>query len=79
MINLYIVNHLVTRFLVEGGSSVNIILLDALKRMNIPESEIVKRSSVLIGLSGETKQTIGKIKLHIYIEGVKYMQRFLWN
>lgn len=54
----------------------NIILFDAITRMNIPESEIIKRSSVLIGFSGETKHTIREIKLHIYIKGVNYMKRF---
>ncbi|XP_035845286.1 uncharacterized protein LOC118491541 [Helianthus annuus] len=50
-------------------SSVNIIQLDVLKRMNIPESDIVPRSSVLVGFSGEMKNTLGDIKLPIYIEG----------
>ena len=70
VITLYIANHIVRWILVDGGSSVNIILLDSLKRMNISKSEIVARSSILIGFYGETKHTIGKIKLPIYIEGV---------
>ncbi|XP_023763617.1 uncharacterized protein LOC111912109 [Lactuca sativa] len=70
VITLYIVNHIIRRILFDGGYSVNIILLDALKRMNIIESEIFAKSSVLIGFSGETKKTIGKIKLPIYLEGV---------
>ena len=54
VITVFICNHFVRRILVDGGSSVNIILLDALKRISIPESEIVTRSSVLIAFSGET-------------------------
>ena len=38
VITLYIVNHFVRRILVDRGSSINIILLDALKRTNILES-----------------------------------------
>ncbi|KAK1411206.1 hypothetical protein QVD17_37752 [Tagetes erecta] len=45
--------------------------------MSILESEIVPRtSSVLVGLSGETKNTLGDIKLPIYIEGVNTIQIF---
>lgn len=76
VITLYIANNFVRTILVDGGSLVNIIVLDALKRLNIPESKIVRRSSVLNGFSGETKPTVGEIKLPIYIEGVNFMQRF---
>ena len=63
MITIFFTNHFVKRILVDGGYSINIILLDALKRMNIPESKIVKRSSVQIGFSGETKHMVREIKL----------------
>jgi len=76
VINLYIANHFVRGILVDDGSSVNIIQLEALKRMNIPESEIVSKSSVLVGFSGETKSTVGDIKLPVYVEGVNSIQRF---
>ena len=42
--------------------------------MDITELEIIKRSLVLIGFSGETKHIIGEIKLPIYIEGVNSIQ-----
>ena len=74
VITQYMANHFVRRILVDGGSSVNIVLLNTLKRINIPESEILRRSLVLIGFSGETKHTIGEIKLPIYIKGVKSIQ-----
>ncbi|XP_076960954.1 uncharacterized protein LOC143637445 [Bidens hawaiensis] len=76
VITLYVANHYVRRILVDGGSSVNIIQLDVLKKINIPEDEIVPSSSVLVGFSGETKNTIGEIKLPIYVEGVNKMQKF---
>jgi hypothetical protein len=76
VITLCIANCFVRRILIDGGSSVNIIQLDALKKMGIPEADIVPRSSVLVGFSGETKNTIGDIKLPIYIEGVNSLQKF---
>ena len=79
VITIYIANHFVKRILVDGGSSVNIIHLDALKRMNILEFEIIKRSLVLIGFHGETIHTVGQINLYIYIEGVNSMQHFFCN
>ena len=73
LITLHIANLLVKRILIDGGSSANIILLDTLKRMNIPDSDIIRRSSALIGFSGEVKHTIGDIRLPIYIEGINTM------
>ncbi|KAJ0942255.1 putative retrotransposon gag domain-containing protein [Helianthus annuus] len=70
VITLFISNHFVRRILIDGGSSVNIIQLDVLKKMGIPESDITPRSSVLVGFSGETKKTLGDIKLPIYVEGL---------
>ena len=76
VITMFVSNHFVRRILIDGGSSVNIILLETLNKMNIPDSKIIRRSSVLVGFSGETKNTIGEIKLPIYIEGVNSIQRF---
>ncbi|KAD6796232.1 hypothetical protein E3N88_07128 [Mikania micrantha] len=69
VITLYVANHYVRRILIDGGSSVNIIQLETLKRMNIPESEITTKSLILVGFSGEAKATVGEIKLPVYIEG----------
>ncbi|KAD6796621.1 hypothetical protein E3N88_07517 [Mikania micrantha] len=49
------------RILIDGGSSVNIIQLKTLKRMNIPESEITTKSLILVGFSGEAKATCIKL------------------
>ena len=62
VITLYIANHFVRRILVDNGSSVNIIQLETLKRMNIPETEIISKSTVLVGFSGEAKSTVREIK-----------------
>ncbi|XP_076905057.1 uncharacterized protein LOC143560696 [Bidens hawaiensis] len=69
-------NHNVRRILVDGGSSVNIIQLETLMKLNILEDEILKKSSVLVEFSGEVKNTVGEIKLYVYIEGVNSIQSF---
>ncbi|KAM0025726.1 putative retrotransposon gag domain, aspartic peptidase domain superfamily [Helianthus debilis subsp. tardiflorus] len=76
VITLFISNHFVRMILIDGGSSVNIIQLDVLKKMGIPESDITPRSSVLVGFSGETKKTLGDIKLPIYVERLHNYQKF---
>ncbi|KAK9070807.1 hypothetical protein SSX86_011209 [Deinandra increscens subsp. villosa] len=63
VITLYIANHYVKRILIDGGSSVNIIQLEALTKMGIPQDQIVAKSMVLVGFSGETKNTLGEVKL----------------
>ncbi|XP_076949750.1 uncharacterized protein LOC143622513 [Bidens hawaiensis] len=76
VITLYIANCFVHRILVVNESSVNIIQLDTLKRMNIPESKIVSKSSILVGFTGEAKSTVGEIKLLVYVERVNSMHKF---
>ncbi|KAI3687199.1 hypothetical protein L1987_80893 [Smallanthus sonchifolius] len=53
VVTLYIANHFIRWILIDGGSSVNIIQLEVLKQMRIPDSEIISKSSVLVGFSGE--------------------------
>ncbi|KAI3786389.1 hypothetical protein L1987_40030 [Smallanthus sonchifolius] len=69
VITLYVANHFIRRILIDGGSSVNIIQHEVLKKMGIPDFEIISKSSVLVGFCGEVKNTIGEIELPIYIEG----------
>ncbi|XP_074293006.1 uncharacterized protein LOC141619888 [Silene latifolia] len=66
----------VRRILVDRGSSVNLIMLDILKAMKISEDQITKKSSVLVGFSGETKNSLGEIYLPTYAESVASYERF---
>ncbi|XP_074297111.1 uncharacterized protein LOC141627789 [Silene latifolia] len=66
----------VLRILVDGGSSVNLIILDVLNAMKIDENQIIKKSNDLVGFSGETKNTLGEIYLPTYVEGVSSYERF---
>ncbi|XP_022014513.1 uncharacterized protein LOC110914010 [Helianthus annuus] len=59
VITLYIANHFLRRIMVGNGSSVNIIQLETLKRMKIPQMEITSKSTVLVWFSGEAKNTVG--------------------
>ncbi|XP_074288361.1 uncharacterized protein LOC141613521 [Silene latifolia] len=52
------------------------IMLDVLKAMKIKEDQITKKSIVLVGFSGETKNTLGEIYLPTYVEGVASYKRF---
>ncbi|XP_074298048.1 uncharacterized protein LOC141628854 [Silene latifolia] len=56
----------VLRILVDGGSVVNLIMLDILKDMKIDENQIINKLNVLVGFGGETKNTLGKIYLPTY-------------
>ncbi|XP_074283143.1 uncharacterized protein LOC141607687 [Silene latifolia] len=66
----------VRRILIDGGSSVNLIMLDVLKAMKINENQITKKSSVLVGFRGEIRNTLGEIYLPTYAEGVASYERF---
>ncbi|XP_074301619.1 uncharacterized protein LOC141633021 [Silene latifolia] len=69
----------VVRILVDGGSSVNLIMNNVLKPIKIDENQIkkiIKKSNVLIGFSGETKNTVGEIYLPTYLQGVSSYERF---
>ncbi|XP_062074853.1 uncharacterized protein LOC133778849 [Humulus lupulus] len=77
VIALYIANCLTKRILIDNGSSVNILFLSALREMGIDESKIIKKTTILIGFSGEQNNTLGEIELHVYAEGLNLCTRFL--
>jgi len=56
--------------MIDGGSSVNIIMLQTLNEMGISADQLTKRSNVLVGFSGEVKHTLGEISLPTYADGV---------
>nr|XP_043619638.1 uncharacterized protein LOC122591434 [Erigeron canadensis] len=76
VVTLFIANHYVHRILIDNGSSVNIIKLETLRRMDISEDNIISKAFPLIGFSGETKYTVGEIKLPVHVGGVNSMQKF---
>ncbi|KAK9714578.1 hypothetical protein RND81_06G105000 [Saponaria officinalis] len=66
----------VRRVLVDGGSSVNLIMADVLKAMSIDEDQITKKSDVLVGFSGKAKNTMGEVYLPTYAEGISSYEKF---
>ncbi|KAJ9543870.1 hypothetical protein OSB04_023577 [Centaurea solstitialis] len=59
VIQLTIGNCSTKRVLIDGGSSANVIFADTLKVMGIERSEIIRRSTTLIGFNGDPMNPLG--------------------
>lgn len=77
VICLPIGNCLIKRILVDNGSAANIMMLNTLQQMGLAESDMVKRSTTLVGFSEETKRTSWEISLPPYAQGVNLLEKFL--
>ncbi|XP_031268526.1 uncharacterized protein LOC116127002 [Pistacia vera] len=71
VLSLQIANILVKMVFVDGGSSANILFLEAVKAMGLEETNINRRPTLL------QKYTIGEIVLPIYAGGVNKQTVFL--
>ncbi|XP_021859219.2 uncharacterized protein [Spinacia oleracea] len=76
VISLQIGNTLIKRILIDNGSSANVLFLEALQEMGLEEKNVIRRSTVLVGFSGESLRTVGEISLPTYAEGVNVMTKF---
>ncbi|KAJ9553735.1 hypothetical protein OSB04_017780 [Centaurea solstitialis] len=76
VIQLTIGNCSTKRILIDGGSSANVIFADTLKVMGIERSEIVRRSTTLIGFNGDPMNTLGEIILPVYAKGINKQTKF---
>ncbi|XP_057811616.1 uncharacterized protein LOC131025849 [Salvia miltiorrhiza] len=65
------------RVLIDNGSSANILFCSAYREMGLDESKLIKKAAVLVGFSGESTTTVGKIDLPVYADGVNLSTRFL--
>uniref|UniRef100_A0A803P9J5 Uncharacterized protein n=1 Tax=Cannabis sativa TaxID=3483 RepID=A0A803P9J5_CANSA len=54
-----------------------ISFLNALRDMKVDESIITRKSTVLIGFSGEQNHSIGEVNLHVWAEGVNLQTKFI--
>ncbi|KAK0570777.1 hypothetical protein LWI29_006363 [Acer saccharum] len=77
VISLHIANCLTKRILIDNGSSCNILFNNALREMQVDESKLSRRTTMLTGFSGEQKSTLGEIVLPVYAEGVNLYINFL--
>ena len=44
--------------------------------MRAPEANIIKKTTILIGFSGEQKMTLGEVTLPVYAEGINLYTKF---
>ncbi|VVB11381.1 unnamed protein product [Arabis nemorensis] len=65
------------RVLIDNGSSTNILYLDAYKELGLDEAGLTRKSTPLVGFSGEVKQCMGEIMLPVYAEGINKQTKFL--
>ncbi|KAK0602487.1 hypothetical protein LWI29_033942 [Acer saccharum] len=77
VISLHIANCLTKRILIDNGSSCNILFNSALREMQVDESKLSRRTTMLTGFSGEQKSTLSEIVLPVYAEGVNLYINFL--
>ncbi|XP_038718291.1 uncharacterized protein LOC120011280 [Tripterygium wilfordii] len=77
VISIQVANCIIKRVLIDNGSSANVLMLSTLKKMNIDENRVVRRSTILIGFGGEQKFTEGEIALPVYAGGVNCQTKFL--
>ncbi|KAJ9566095.1 hypothetical protein OSB04_002061 [Centaurea solstitialis] len=76
VIQLTVGNCSTKRILIDGGSSANVIFADTLKVMGIERSEIVRRSTTLIGFNGDPMNTLGEIILPVFAKGINKQTKF---
>ena len=70
VISLHIANCLTKRILINNDSSCNILFNSVLREMQVDESKLSRRTTILTGFNGEQKSTLGEIVLLVYAEGV---------
>ncbi|KAJ9542393.1 hypothetical protein OSB04_028899 [Centaurea solstitialis] len=76
VIQLTIGNCLTKRVLVDGGSSANVIFADTLKIMGIDISNIVRRTTTLVGFNGDATHTLGEIVLPVFAKEINKQTKF---
>lgn len=64
------------RVLVDGGISTNTLFKSALEGMGLDDKDMTQKSTILVGFSGETQQTIGEIILPTYDKGINLQTKF---
>ncbi|XP_048619995.1 uncharacterized protein LOC125590464 [Brassica napus] len=71
VVSLTVANCLVRRILVDNGSSSNIIFQTAYQVLGLDEIALTRKTTPLVGFSGEVKQTAGEVVLPVYAEVVR--------
>ncbi|XP_057246818.1 uncharacterized protein LOC104908818 [Beta vulgaris subsp. vulgaris] len=76
VISLTVSNCLLKRVLMDNGSSANILMRGALEDMGIDERDVIRKSTVLVGFSRESKHTMGEVTLPTFAKGVNMPTKF---
>ncbi|KAJ9541697.1 hypothetical protein OSB04_028203, partial [Centaurea solstitialis] len=76
VIQLTIGNCSTKRVLTDGGISANVIFADTLTIMGIERSNIIRRTTTLVGFNGDTTNTIGEITLPVFTKGINKPTKF---
>ena len=76
MDSLTVSNCILRRVLVDGRSSANIIFQNALEGMGRCDKDITKKSTILVGLSGEAQQTVGEFVVPTLAKSFTLQTRF---
>ncbi|XP_063948038.1 uncharacterized protein LOC135152135 [Daucus carota subsp. sativus] len=77
VISLPVGNCFIKRILVDNGSAANIMMLSTLQQMGLAETDMIKKTTTLVGFSGERKRTVGEITLPTYVKGLNLLTRFV--
>ena len=64
------------RILIDNGNSADVIFLDVLEEMQALNTNIVTKTTKLIGFNGEQKTILGKDTLLVYAEGINLHTKF---
>ena len=70
LVDLDIGECLVTKFLIDTGSSVDLIFRDTLDKMGVDLRDMKPSSCTLTGFNGASEQMIGTIRLPVYTGGI---------
>ncbi|KAG7556855.1 Retrotransposon gag domain [Arabidopsis suecica] len=77
VITLDVANFEVTRFLIDTGSSVDLIFLSTLQRMGISKADIIGPPAPLVAFTSDTSMSLGNIKLPVLATGVPKIVEFI--
>ncbi|KAG7532516.1 Aspartic peptidase domain superfamily [Arabidopsis thaliana x Arabidopsis arenosa] len=70
VITLAIGDHDVSRVLIDTGSTINVILCETLRQLNISMSQVNQTPRPVLGFSGETLMTLGTIQMPVQASGI---------
>lgn len=68
---------LVKRVLVDTGGSVNVLSKDTFRQIGIPWDKVIPYAAPLVGFTGKTVKSEGKITLLVSIKEIGHMAEFL--